>query len=251
MNAKITLTTLAVLLTASGTAGAEGSWHYSLSPYMWLAGVEGESATVPPLPPAPIDISPSDAADDTDVSYMLTLTGKKGRHGWMADFLYTDVRSDEDFAPALGLSLESVSKNQMFTLAYSYELIQSDSAFLDAFAGARYWNVDTSLRFSGGQGLLAGRRIENSDDWIDPVFGIKGRTDIGASRFYLNGWAALGGLNVGADLLYELSLNLGYQWTDSIGTTVGYRFFDVDYEDDGFLYDIEQHGVMLGLTWQF
>lgn len=233
------------------SANAESDWEYTLTPYLWLAGVEGETATLRPLPPAPIDISPDDAVDDTDVSYMLIFTAKRARHGWLADLLYTDLRSDEDFAPALGLTVESVSKNQMFTLGYSYELVRNGDAFLDAFAAARYWNVDTSLRFGGGQGLLAGRRIEDSDDWIDPLLGIKGRTALGGSRFFLSGWAALGGFNVGSDLLYELSLNIGYQWTDSIGTTVGYRLFDIDYEDDGFLYDIEQYGITLGLIWQF
>ena len=184
---------------------------------------------------------------------MLTFTAKRGRHGILTDFVYTDVRSDIELAPALGLSVETVSKNQVLTLGYAYEVSRRDSgAFLDVFAAARYANVDTSLRFGDGAGgPLAGRRLEDEDDWIDPVLGIKGYTPLGDSRFYLRGWAAVGGFEVGSDLLYELSLNIGYQWTDSIGTSLGYRYFDVEYDNDGFLYDVEQEGVVLGLTWNF
>ncbi len=44
---------------------------------------------------------------------------------------------------------------------------------------------------------------------------------------------------------------LGYQWTPAIGTMIGYRYLDVDYENDGFLYDIAQGSPVIGLTWQF
>ncbi len=67
-----------------------------------------------------------------------------------------------------------------------------------------------------------------------------------------NGWRRYRTPNLeGADHFYELSLNVGYQWSDAIGTALGYRMFDVDYEDDGFVYDVRQQGWQLGLTWAF
>jgi hypothetical protein len=33
--------------------------------------------------------------------------------------------------------------------------------------------------------------------------------------------------------------------------TLGYRMFDVDYEDDGYVYDVRQQGWQVGLTWAF
>jgi hypothetical protein len=182
---------------------------------------------------------------------MLVFSAKRGRHGVFTDLLYTDLRSDEKLVEAFDLDLTAVSKNHMYTLAYSYELRNEGGAALDAFAGARYWDVDTSLRFGGGLGFLAGKRIENSESWVDPIVGLNGRTALGSSQFYLAGWAGLGGFGANSKLFYDVSLNLGYQWSDAIGTSLGYRFLDVDYDDNGFLYDIQQYGVMLGLTWRF
>jgi hypothetical protein len=241
----------AITALLPNAALADDKWTFRLSPYLWFAGVDGDVATLPGLPKAPIDISPSDALDDNEASYMVILNANKGRHGFLVDFNYTDTRSDEDLVREFDLKMKSISRITIFSAAYLYQLWGEAGANLDAFAGARYWDVDATLKFSGGQGLLAGVRIDHAEDWIDPMVGLKGRTPLGDSRFYLVGWAGLGGFGVNSDLFYDLSLNVGYQWTDAIGTTVGYRVFDVDYDDDGFVYDVEQYGFSLGLTWKF
>ena len=45
--------------------------------------------------------------------------------------------------------------------------------------------------------------------------------------------------------------NLGYQWTRIFSVSLGYRYMDVDYKKDDFIYNVVQQGVMLGLGWQF
>ena len=240
------------LLLGSDPALAEESWHFRLSPYVWFAGIEGDVATIPGLPSAPIDISPSDALQDTEASIMVILDGKKGRHGFFVDLLYSDVRSDEDLIPAIGLTLRTTTKSTLFTLAYQYEIYNQDHVVIDLLAGARYWAIDSKLRFSSGLGgPLDGRTITNDESWLDPMVGFKARAPIGDSRFYVSGGAGLGGFGVGSDLFYEISANVGYQWNDAIGTSIGYRMFDVDYDNDGYVYDVKQQGWQAGLTWSF
>ena len=246
------LTALLGFLVLSSSALAEEDWRFRLSPYVWFAGLKGDVATVPPLPTAPIDISPSDALDDTQASLMVIFDAKKGRHGAYLDLLYTDVESDDELVPQpINLVLRSRTKSTVFTLAYQYEIYSQAGAVIDLLAGARYSKVDSELRFRGGLGLLAGRSISNDESWVDPVVGVKARAPVGDSRFYVSGGGAVGGFGVGADHFYELSLNVGYQWSDAIGTALGYRMFDVDYEDGGFVYDVRQQGWQLGLTWAF
>ena len=38
---------------------------------------------------------------------------------------------------------------------------------------------------------------------------------------------------------------------ETFSTTLGYRYLDVDYEKDDFLYDVSQDGPVLGLSWMF
>ena len=240
------------LLIGANTVLADEGWNFRLSPYLWFAGLKGDVGTIQSLPTAPVDISATDALEDTEASLMLILDAKKGRHGFFTDLIYTDVQSDEELVPQpIGLMMKSTSKTTIFSLAYQYELYGQDQTVVDLLAGGRYWAIDSELKFKGGLGLLAGKKLSNDESWFDPALGIKGRAPLGSSQFYVEGGAGLGGFGVGSDLFYEINANVGYQWNKSIGTALGYRMFDVDYEDDGYVYDVRQQGWQVGLTWAF
>ena len=74
---------------------------------------------------------------------------------------------------------------------------------------------------------------------------------LGSSKFYVNGFILIGGFGAGSDFMWDGNLNLGYQWTETISTTVGYRYLAVNYENDDFLYDVSQDGPILGFSWRF
>ena len=84
------------LLLGANPVLAEETWNFRLSPYIWFAGLKGDVGTIPPLPSTPVDISASDALSDTEASFMILLDGKKGRHGFFTDLLYSDVQSKEE-----------------------------------------------------------------------------------------------------------------------------------------------------------
>jgi hypothetical protein len=243
---RIVVLALAALLLVPVTADA-ADWDFTLAPYLWFAGLEGDAATIPGLPSAPIDVSPSQAIEDTEAALMLVFEARKGRGGLFVDLIYTDVRSEEEFLPALGISVRSRSKSTLLSGAYEQRLIDSESGNFDLLGGARYWEVDSFLGFTGPLGL-SGR---NKEDWVDPFLGLKGRHRFGKSRFYISYIAVVGGFDVSSKLFYDLNVNLGYQWNKAIGTVVGYRLFDVDYDHSGFVWDVRQEGLGLGLTWSF
>ena len=227
-------------------------WGFRLTPYLWFAGVKGHISTVPGQPVVPIDVSPSDAIDDTEASFMLMFEGKKRRHGFLLDVFYSDVRQKEELIPAIDLKLKSTSESTFVTGAYVYELCKENGAIVDVFGGARYWDVDTKLAFSGGLGVLEGLSVRNSESWVDPLAGIKATVGLGETRFFVIGYlAGGGGTSGGSDRFYDYSATVGYQWTDAISTSLGYRVFDVDYEDGSFVYDVKQEGWGLGLSWKF
>ena len=238
-------------LVVPATASAADEWQFRIVPYLWFAGVKGDASTLPNAPVAPIDISSSQALEDTEASFMGVFEMKKGKHGAFLDVVYSDIQSDVTLAPNIGLMLQTTSKNTLVSAAYEYELSRGDRSSVDLFGGARYWEVDTQLDFSGGLGILAGKSIRNKEDWVDPLIGIKGRSAIGESKFFVNGVLGVGGFGVGSDNFYDASAHIGYQWNRTIGTTLGYRLFDVKYEDGSFLYDVRQEGWLLGVSFTF
>lgn len=237
-----------LLNLASAFVHSEEIWDFRLTPYLWFAGFKGNVSTIPGASEALIEISANDALNDIETCFMMMFEAKKQRHGLLADVLYSDTQSQEVAIPLINLNLQSISKNMVFSAAYLYELQDHENTVVDVFAGVRYWKVDTELKFSDGLGFLANQKIRSSDSWTDPMIGIKGRTVLGDSRFYLASGLALGGFGVGSDSFYDLSGNLVYQWNSAIGTSLGYRIYDLDYEDGSFVYDVKQQGWALTLS---
>lgn len=247
---KIFLAFLFILLLPI-TVQAEDDWDFKITPYAWFAGVKGNVSTVSGSPIIPIDISASDALSDLQASFMMSFEAKKKGQGMLFDTLYTDIESDTTLVPAISLTMKSISRNTIFSAAYLYEVYNQDQKVVDIFGGLRYWKVDTTLEFGIGLDPLSGRRIRESESWVDPLIGIKGRTPLGNSKFYAVGWFSVGGFGIGSDMFYDTSANIGYQWTKSFGSTLGYRIFDVKYEEGDFFYDVKQEGWVLGLSWAF
>lgn len=244
----IVFTALTTIIAASVSAK---NWDLALSPYLWFAGIQGEVATIPGAPPGPVDISPSDALNDTKSSLMLWFDARHGRHGAFLDFLYSDVRSDSVLVEEIGLTMQSISKTTLLSLAYNYELIRNDMGVLDLMVGVRYWDIDSTFRFGGGVGILEGKEIQHSESWVDPFVAIKAKVPLGKSNFYAGGAIAAGGFSVGSNMFYDLAGNFGYQWNQMIGTAIGYRYYDVDYEEGEFLYDVSQSGWTISLPLLF
>lgn len=245
-----------VLLTAFSTISGHAEsdrgdqWRFQLAPYAWLAGQEGTVATLPGLPPADIDI---DFWDDIvgNINGGLFLVGeaRRGRFGLVTDVAYVDIEVEEKTPGSVFSSVTSGTESWIVSVAGFYRVVEKTGAFLDLLAGARYWSVDSSLAL--GAGLLPAQEVSNREDWVDPLVGLKGLSFLGGSRIFVSGGGVIGGFGAGSDLMWDLNVNLGYQWTKTFSTLLGYRYMDVDYEKDDFLYDITQHGPVLGLSWRF
>jgi len=243
------------LLIACFSAHAESNggqeWEFQLTLYGWLAGQNGTVATLPGLPPTDIDV---DFYDDIlgNINFALFLVGEahKGRWGGLLDIAYTDIE-DENALPngIFWSSADSRTKSWMVSAAGLYRLVEKQRAFVDAVGGIRYWNVDSELSLAAA--LLPTRKISNSEDWIDPIVGLKGLSFLWDSKFFVSGGLVFGGFNIGSDFMWDAWANLGYLWTQNLATTIGYRYLDVDYEKGDFLYDVAQDGLLLGLSWRF
>lgn len=237
-------------LPAHAATDDTDTWHFQLAPYGWLAGQNGKVATIPPLPPVDIDI---DFYDDIlgNINGALFLVGeaRKGRFGMVADVAYVDIEIEDPTPGPLFTLLNSRTQSWIISVAGLYRLAENQGSFLDLIGGSRYWSVDSTLSLR--EGVSAAQSFSNTEDWFDPIIGLKGLTPLGDSKFFVSGFLVLGGFGAGSDFMWDANLNLGYRWTETFSTTFGYRYLDVDYEDGNFLYDVSQDGLTLGLSWRF
>ena len=96
------------------------------------------------------------------------------------------------------------------------------------------------------------KELSGSDgaSWVDPMIGVRTRIDT-SMPVYFTAWGMVGGFGVGSDFNWDVMGGVGYQWTDKFSTVLGYRALGVDYDNDGFVYDVIQQGVALGAVVTF
>lgn len=69
--------------------------------------------------------------------------------------------------------------------------------------------------------------------------------------FFISGEADYGGFHVGSDKTWQELGTLGYDFNERLSARAGYRYLSVDYENDGFVWDVDIHGAIVGVTWRF
>jgi hypothetical protein len=81
------------------------------------------------------------------------------------------------------------------------------------------------------------------------VAGPRGNYSI-TPQVYLTGWGLVG--TGEADIDWDVAGGIGYRFNNSISAVAGYRALGVDYSnDDGFVFDVVQHGPILGVVVRF
>ncbi|HSK38333.1 MAG TPA: hypothetical protein VK943_01065 [Arenibaculum sp.] len=225
-----------------------GGWSFGLTPYVWFAGMKGNIAALPGLPPASVDAGFDDIIENTDMAFMLAADAQRGRFGIVTDFSYLALSADGDTPGRLFGAAEVESKTIFATAAGFYRVVAEEDYALDLAAGARVWYVDTEIGL--GAGLLPARRVQDDETWVDPVVGLRGTAQLGRG-FFLAGAVDIGGFGVGSDLTWQLLSTLGYRFSDWFSARIGYRHIDVDYDQDGFVWDVRLSGPIIGATVRF
>ena len=237
-------------------------WRFTLAPYAWGAGLTGDVGLFG-LDPIEVDVPFSDIIQNLDFAAMGMAEAHNGTWGVVVDLNYINLSADTSVSGTLrkfdfNVDAEIEVTEFIATLMGQWRAYDFGQLSLDLMAGARYWNIQNDLSVganiqgNGPLGLEVSKEFSGDDgaSWIDPMVGVKARIDTD-SPVYFTGWGMIGGFGVGADLDWDAMGGIGYQWTEKFSTVLAYRAIGVDYDDDGFAYDVVQHGAALGLVFNF
>jgi len=238
---------LSALLVAQ-PAQADDGWTFKLIPYAWLTGLSGNVATLPGAPEAEIDLSFRDILENLDVAAFAFGEARHGDLFFRGEFTYAKISTDADTPGPLFSGADLTAKTFMAGLAGGYTLMRGPEYQIDAFAGFRVWSIDTKLRLN--RGLLAPRKVSDSETFVDPVVG----ASVGyrfAPDWSIAASASIGGFGAGADLEWGGTAIVTYHVSENWGVVAGYRYLAVDYEKGDFVFDVEQQGPQIGLLFEF
>ena len=239
---------LAASPAAAAESGEEKDWHFHVTPYVWMASLEGDAAVIAGLPEVEVDASFSDILENTDFTLMGIAELRYKRVGVAVDMVSLKLTMDERTPGQLYNGVRVKSETFFTTAAAFYRFIAEERGTLDVYAGARLWRIDSSFEFRPG--ALAKRRASDDDVWADPILGARGNIQLaGPLSFSAN--ADLGGFGAASDLTWQLMGSLDYSMSDWFTLRVGYRHLDVDYEHGDFLWDVAMSGPIVGLNFRF
>jgi hypothetical protein len=223
-------------------------WSFSIAPYVWAAALEGDVA-VPGLPSIAVDASFGDILRHLDFAAMTFVELRYRRFGAYGDIVLTNISVDAD--PPGGLLFDDADlRTELFigTFGGSYRVLERERGSLDLLAGARVWSVDTRVELDGD--ILSDREVEDNQNWVDPVVGLKGRLELGRG-VALTGLAHVGGFGAGSDLTWDAFGGINYAFNDWVSAIAGYRHLEVDRDNGAFQFDAQLTGPVIGATIRF
>jgi hypothetical protein len=223
--------------------------EFTFAAYLWGAGLNGDVATLPPLPPVHVNLGFDDLLRNLDGAVMAAGEVRKDRFIVAFDVMYTKVSGSADPKSALFNSAALETSSFIGTLLAGYRAVDTSSYSLDLMAGLRGYSVWTATTTTSVLPALNLRR-EDTEGWVDPMIGAKLRVALDP-KWYLTAWGFVGGFGVSSDISWDVMAGVGYAFSKHWSGMLGYRALGVDYRSGAFVYDIVQHGPLFALIAKF
>lgn len=233
---------------AAAPAGGGEGWEVSVTPYLWMAGMEGAIGIPRGTGEVAIDQSFTDILSNLDFALMGMVDARKDRFVILGDALYlavgTDIESSRDPRFVTGrVDIDTF----IASLAAGYRVVDEDTVSVDVFAGARLLALDADLALSGPAAV---RTASGSGTTVSPLVGARMRAAL-APKLTFGLYGDVGSIISGADAKWQVMGDLRYQIGKSWTMLAGYRFMSIDHETNGFEFDVDMSGPMLGVSYRF
>ena len=235
---------------AETAAGSADTWSVKITPYLWATRMHG-STQIKQLPEARIDMSFSDILDNLDAGFMGAVEFQKGRWCILVDSLYMKTSDSVSVATrrgAAGADADMRISQTMLSGALAYRWLDSRPT-ADVFVGVRYNRIEESLDLDARVfGATAGLDHSQTVDWTEPLLGMRGRAPLTRDLAVVAS-ADVGGFGLGSDLTTQALVGLSWAMAERFDAEVGFRYMKIDYDKGDLVYDMENEGPYLGMTY--
>ena len=237
---------LLVVTASVGFADEPQGWKFEVTPYAWLAGMEGD-VTVNGQK-TDFDKSFSDMIDSVEIAGSFLAVAQYDRYLIWGQVDYFSLSTDEmdvEDQPAGG-SLDV--KMLLGEVAVGYQIDGwAEGQTFDILIGVRTLNIENDLHLNGGASS------STKNDLLDPILVIRPSIPMFPSKIEglrFNPTLAIGG-GGDADLVYELQPQVQYQINERLAARVGYRTVGYKFKDGNNKLNFNQSGLIagLGVTW--
>lgn len=230
-------------------------WIVQVTPYLWASGMEGNVSPFRDAPTIHVEKSFADIMEDFNVGGFVNLWARRDRFVFSGDMMYVSTSAAKttrvlpDLFPPAGAEISGELDSVEFNISgqAGYRVIDADGFTFDALAGGRFWYIsnDVTIRTPLGN-------VSRSEDfsWVDPIIGARAFYNI-TEKLSVMGQADIGGFGVGSELTWSVLGTVNYVLNDRWSVSAGYKHLAVDYDNDGYVFDVDLSGPVLGVTYRF
>lgn len=222
------------------------AWQFQVTPYLWIAGINGTAG----IGNLAVDVSSGITSSDIHLNFgfMGTFEARKGRWIILTDLQYSNLGTDRPRPGLIFTEATAAFKTFILDSEVGYRVVDAPEkgAFVDVLGGIRYWHLRADLTFNSP--IVPAVSLSESRGWVDAVIGIRGKTHV-SKKWFITGKADLGG--GGSKFTYQLFGGAGVMITKSVALIGGYRALSVDYDRDNFLFDMVLSGPIMGVGFKF
>jgi hypothetical protein len=221
-------------------------WRFEEVPYLWGSGINGRVGIGDRS--ANVDASFGNVLNHLHFAFMNLFEANWNKKAvLLTDLVYVDVRGER--ATPEGLLFSSVKPNQkmfLLTPVGGYRVLDSSRVSVDVVGGIRYWHLNSELQFQPG--VLPGIDLQQGRGWVDGILGLQGKWYL-AQNWWVKGYGDVGG--GGSNFTYQIFGTAGVDIHTRYALSFGYRYLNVDYDKDHFLFDTAMKGPLVGFVIKF
>lgn len=255
----------AALLTAwAGTAGAAdllparmpapapppaatSGWAFQATLYGWATSLNGDIGLASQQPIG-VNVGFDEILSDLKGAFMGSFQARNDTWLVLLDAVWSEIGSKQQ--TRFGGQLDYSQTLGIYSGYVGYRIPVGTPDFdLRLIGGVRGQSLDADISHVGVQPAF-NRTASGSKAWVDPVLGFSAVYNFD-KRWFLTVIGDVGGFGVSSQLTAQGFAAVGYRWTDTISTSIGYRALYTDYKSGGFTYETTLHGLFVGLGAHF
>jgi hypothetical protein len=229
------------------TPALPSSWHFEITGYGWGTDLAGQSG-VGPFPSQPFFINFLKLLEHFQGGLMTAFVARNDMFIGGVDVILSRIGAGTNFdEPSSPLFLDhaNLTLTEGIVTAFGGLRIPVGPPNLQLYGtvGARYFYIHSALDLSFPAVGFA-PTFTLTKNWADPVAGLVAHYEVN-DKWFINFLTDLGGLDNSAT--GQVLGSVGYNWTPSIATTLGYRaLYTYERDISGPLHDFRYQAWMYG-----
>jgi len=200
------------LILAAPLAKAQ-DYDWSVTPYLWAAGIEGDSALGPIHSDVSVDFS--DLVDVLAGAALVHVEAQREGYGFFGDLVYLSLEPDPE-TENVGGQIQTQADTTIVEAGYLRK-----GSRVDLEVGVRYWDFELELQ------PTTLPTINRDTDWVDGFVGVRNTREL-SDKWNLTTRANIGG--GGTSFTYGIGLTFGRELESGSQFVFGLKLLDIDYQ---------------------